>query len=157
MVSARTNSCLDSDRAGRSFTAMDAKISTEEGTFTAENAESAENIRTIGISAHNKKSNGCFAPSRYNNAAIGGIDSLMRSRTILIFLLAPAMLAGAADLKVTTFAARRVGPVWWWIAGTCFRRAKRRSMSMTRYSGRSLWALLKRRSTTAAGLLRIWP
>ena len=55
MVSARTNSCLDSDRAGRSFTAMDAKIATEEGTFTAENAESAENICAIGIRARNKK------------------------------------------------------------------------------------------------------
>jgi len=32
---------LDSERAGRSFTAMDAKIATEEGTFTAENAEIA--------------------------------------------------------------------------------------------------------------------
>jgi hypothetical protein len=35
--------------------AMDAKIATEEGTFTAENAESAENICAIGIRAHNKK------------------------------------------------------------------------------------------------------
>src|SRR6185437_6153250 len=99
MVSARTNSWLDTERAGRSFAAMDAKIATEEGTFTAENAE---NIRTIGLVDGRKKSNGCLALTGYNNAAIGGIDSLMRSRTILIFLLAPAMLAGAADLKVTT-------------------------------------------------------
>src|SRR6185437_11131291 len=82
--------------------AMDAKIATEEGTFTAENAESAENICAIGISAHNKKSSGCLAPSRYNTAAIGGVDSPMRSRMIFIFLLAPAVVAGAADLKVTT-------------------------------------------------------
>ena len=34
---------------------MDAKIATEEGTFTAENAESAENICAIGIRARNKK------------------------------------------------------------------------------------------------------
>jgi len=46
---------LDSERAGRSFTAMDAKIATEEGTFTAENAESAENIYALGIRARNKK------------------------------------------------------------------------------------------------------
>jgi hypothetical protein len=81
---------------------MDAKIATEEGTFTAENAEIAENIRTIGLVDGRKKSSGCFAPSRYNTAAIAGVDSPMGSRMILIFLLAPAMLAGAADLKVTT-------------------------------------------------------
>jgi len=40
-LAAQINPGLDTERAGRSFTAMDAKIATEEGTFTAENAESA--------------------------------------------------------------------------------------------------------------------